>query len=271
MTVSELESRLLLGLTSSFLFENPPQSDGADCDGPTSRWEGVVGVAVDTNILKLFSLERIFAVNLAVSLASSGVRLIIPGQARIEFWNNFQTIAEQAAHKLRNEVDAFSSLAERLEGWSLASEKAWEVRRLTQDIADIVKQETDASHRADSMDMLRELSAEAVIPTASRTKFAHLAQQRMAAKMPPGFADATKSAGSAGDFLLWCDFLLGALTLEPEQGSKFFLVTDDKKKDWRTGGHPHPALVEEFFRITGCNLELLSSSELKQAAGQLKN
>jgi hypothetical protein len=90
-------------------------------------------------------------------------------------------------------------------------------------------------------------------------------EQRFAAKVPPGFSDAKKTAVSNegglvyklqyGDLLLWRQLLIHVKSVG---ATHVVLVTNDSKPDWwtevdgKTVG-PHPHLIEEMLREGGAD------------------
>jgi hypothetical protein len=85
----------------------------------------------------------------------------------------------------------------------------------------------------------------------------HFVEYRCPNKIPPGFEDAGKREPlkRAGDYLLWEQILRHAEA--DTSGSRLLLlVTDDRKSDWRSGGHPHPELAQELAERAGALLLL---------------
>lgn len=70
---------------------------------------------------------------------------------------------------------------------------------------------------------------------------------------------------SGGDFFVWCDFLLGVLSVEvlPTR-EEFLLVTDESKPDWKTGEGGHPYLLEEFRWVRGGRLSIVSLADVRR-------
>ncbi|MEU4690171.1 PIN-like domain-containing protein [Actinoplanes sp. NPDC023714] len=81
------------------------------------------------------------------------------------------------------------------------------------------------------------------------------AERRIAAKIPPGYADAKKGDEDerrAGDYLLWRQLIVEA----GKHDRPVLLISNDEKDDWVAKSHgeivgPRPELVLEFAKETG--------------------
>lgn len=227
----------------------------------------LAGIGIDTNILKKLRREPTFADGLFVSLRANSVALIAPGQCIVEFWNNHRVFANDDWNGFRNDL---GKLAKRIESESVGGQEARmisEIGKLVEELSGDLQESKSPDYLTRSQELIRSLLEIGSAPMVSRPLFADLARIRSAIKAPPGFADEKLKSASLGDFYVWCDFLLGALCVDPSGGGrKFAWVTDDAKPDWKTGDRGHPSLVEEFHWVTGAELSVLSLDNLRSLA-----
>lgn len=97
------------------------------------------------------------------------------------------------------------------------------------------------------------------------TKHRALGAERFLARQAPGYADGQKSGDAAfGDYYLWAQILNRAKKFATD----VVLVTDDRKKDWRTSdGEPLPELVNEFVERTGQRILIVDSTAFVERFG----
>jgi hypothetical protein len=231
---------------------------------PTSLSE-VAAVGFDTNILKLLRRDPSDADQLFLTLKSSGVALIAPAQTIIEYWNNHQVFASEEWTRFQADLAKVSKLIDsgKLGGYDQGAVQ--HLQKLVGEVSDDLLEAKNPEFFVQASALIEALLEQASSPQVSRLQFSDLAAIRQASKTPPGFADEKLKIAASGDFFVWCDLLLGALTLDPPaRSNKFVWVTDDSKPDWKTGTAGHPSLVEEFQWVAGGELSILSYGDFRR-------
>lgn len=231
---------------------------------PPSDFAEIAAVGLDTNILKILRRDPTRADQLVLTLQASGVAVIVPGQSIIEFWNNHKVFAGDDWSGFRS---AFQTLTKKMDAAEVAGQyddSVRAIRELVNGMFQDLQEEKSPEYLKKSRQLVQSLLAVASKPMVSRPRFARLAEIRQSSKVPPGFADDRTKVAAYGDFFVWCDFLLGSLSLDVTASRrKFVWVTDDSKPDWKTGGAGHPALVEEFRWVHGDELFVMDYGALK--------
>lgn len=125
-------------------------------------------------------------------------------------------------------------------------------KRISETIKDRPKRDDREAIDKQIYDKLKDLySASNIGPEPShktRKKWIRLAQERIDAKLPPGWLDEEKPGDHKyGDYLLWFQMLEQA----KEHPSDIIFVTQDLKEDWWGDQGLHTLLIEEFRRKTG--------------------
>lgn len=183
---------------------------------------------------------------------------------------------EDTHNKLKNELNQFRKhahvdIAKILGniGQSLNDAQA-EIRRIKEERAPVKLNDDPILRR------LATLLADNINPECDGdelTKRKKLADERIKAGIPPGFADKGKPGEkSLGDTLIWFE----ALEISRSNNAPVIFVTDDIKDDWwlRVDGQiigPLPALRQEFHRSTGHNFHMYQAENfIKHAAELLK-
>lgn len=219
-------------------------------------------VALDTNVLLKLAAHPKSAEVADYLSTRHRAPLVIPGQVIQEFWNNhvgsLMTVAKEVEkklielEKLIGELDPNSPLAE-----AIANIKD---RALTD-----YKFLYDAGLVNKTRSMIASLRVRAIVPFATRSRFAQAAELRKITKTPPGFRDA-----GHGDFYVWVDLLTG-LQKARSSGSTFVrvvLVTNDEKPDWVRNGMAHPILSSEVSALFDVPLEIWKLDRLvEEVAG----
>lgn len=231
----------------------------------------VVGVGVDTNILKMLRRDTAAAERILASIQDTGVSLMIPGQVVVEFWNNHHVFASDEWGKFSNDLNKLArrvSSDRALLDWK--DSRIEEIDRLVQELSSELQETKSPEYLSRSQTLMEAVLEAGRVTMVSRERFHSLANARLASKIPPGFADGAAKTNALGDVLVWFDFLLSATVRVGEDSAaegQFVWVTDDSKADWKTGGSSHPALVEEFLHVTGCELHILSYAEFNGVLG----
>lgn len=211
-------------------------------------------IALDANVL--LSLYRISAPareNVLNVLADDSVRprLFIPYQVGLEYLRNRVDVARSQSsgyRALRNTIDAYkksltddvndSSKGLRDKAVKSDINKAIEkhLDELSEDITSIQSQHVIDYEQFRVSDPVLDRLEQILTGTdqiatkpddetlAGRRK---KAKDRITAKVPPGYGDASKDDPS-GDYLVWCELLDRAAT----NTAPMLFVTDDKKQDW---------------------------------------
>jgi len=225
----------------------------------------VRAVGLDTNVLKALRRELAFAEELFVTLGLSNVAIIAPSQVITEFWNNHETFSKEEWNGFQSDL---SGLKRRLAKGTLPGynqDLIGEIEALVDKVSDGLEDTKTPAHLQKSVDLIQSLLERATVPQVSRVRFAEIASVRLFNKTPPGFEDEKDKTAAGGDFYAWCDFMLGALCVEPEaERAQYLLITNELKADWKSGGRGHPALVEEFHSLCGGQLSILTLSELRK-------
>ena len=196
--------------------------------------------AIDSSVLLRLATHRRSA-DILDYLPGHTAPVVVPGQTIQEFWNNQLTVIDTVSSSIEKR---FAQLADEVE--KIAPEFA-DVREKMSEL--LRSFETDYGHvwqgsTRDSLSrMLTILRSSARTDYVPRDRFGRMASARKASKTPPGFKD-----DGDGDFLVWSD-LLFSLLKAVEEGQEFasvVLLTNDTKKDWSSGGRPHPLLCAEL-------------------------
>jgi hypothetical protein len=97
------------------------------------------------------------------------------------------------------------------------------------------------------------------------------AKQRYSASIPPGYCDLKEKPepDAYGDYIAWRQLI----QMATERKRDFVLAIDDLKEDWWQIEHeryigPHPALLKEFFDMSGQRVYLYNSERFLRAAKQ---
>jgi hypothetical protein len=184
--------------------------------------------------------------------------VILPAQALLEFWNNRVSGIIGLGDRLRKSFDELSDLISSLDPTYV--DFANGARSLMNDFHSHyghVLEETVANQVETLLDSLAD---KAIIPQVELGLLDEVAEQRRAAKIPPGFKDP-----GVGDLLLWIEFLHG-LQIARKRGEPFdgaILVTDDNKSDWSTKGTAHPTLYAEVAALVDVPFDIWTLNSLQ--------
>lgn len=232
-----------------------------------SKW---AAIGFDTNALKhLRRVSRDVRSSILTYLQGEAIRIILPGQAVQEFWNNHTTFTSEVSslgNQVRSLAGRFSKVTSGTEAESQLLAMAAQLRALSEEIADA---ENPNLLKA-SIELWEVLIPDATIAQIPRERVVAIGEARLTSGTAPGFADANKQINRLGDFLVWADFLMGLVSLGitghnvPDDCIVF--VSDDAKADWITAGAPHPTLLGEANFLSGRPLKIVTFAELKAEA-----
>jgi rRNA-processing protein FCF1 len=252
-------------------------------------------IVLDTNVLlDLYTHEPQVRSTALEILQKFRKRLWLPHQVVREFWRNRLGRIAQATKRSDKVAEARQgviSLLSQMRPFGSPGDALDEVRsNLNQkfdEIEMILREARGEQLDANAMiadtsvdevlSALTELFAGRVGEPFSREEESSLiahAEERYAARVPPGYEDEHKLIDhAAGDFLLWEQTLR---YLEASPKPSFVFVTQDSKADWRVQ-HPlsskplgaHPALVQEALVRANTRLFLLRPEEFYRIAGAI--
>ena len=262
MDPSELEDRIFERLMVPRI-DSAMHLDSLGDELPVRAAE-LAAVGLDTNVLKQLRRDVYRADNLLVRLAGANVRIIVPKQVVVEFWNNHRVFAKEDWNQLSN---ALRSLKGKLDSVQGSGDYAVQIANIESIIdamaGDLAETQSD-EYLSKSKRLIESLLPGAVTPMVSRGRFGALAQVRQSSKFPPGFADDARKVASWGDIFVWLDFLLGVLFVKDDTlGGRYLWVTQEAKEDWKTGSRGHPSLLEEFAWISEEKLSIVTLEELE--------
>lgn len=265
-------------------------------------------IVLDTNILfQPFGLEdTCFSEMLQVyaRLAGQG-RLRIPAQVAREFAKNRSTVIARTVRQLceqARELESclpgtlaeapFASLPKALIGENAVGHQAYDTARkqfeearenlisaghsLRDVLGDIATEiaTTEIGDDPVSQHYKQIFTRETVLPDPeccdNQAKFQEMLKARFTGKRPPGYQDAAKPDGGAGDVIIWFSILEAGL----REGQDCIFVTADQKQDWyaqtesRIEGkiikqpfQPRLELLEEYRLTTGKTLHIIPPSK----------
>ncbi|TPG14029.1 hypothetical protein EAH86_17645 [Pedococcus bigeumensis] len=218
-------------------------------------------------MLKHFRSDPYLATSMAETLQDLHVALIMPGQTVIEFWNNHKTFAKEDWNQINSDVAKLNKKLDDMGALPLADQRIQGIQTTIAEIVTELQESTAPDFLQRSEQVMETLLEYAVQPMVSRAAFHDVGLVRLRSKVPPGFADAAeKGELSLGDFFGWCDFMLGALSLQADSqpSPRFLFVTEETKPDWRTGISAHPQLVHEFQHVTGGEVGVAYMKDLRR-------
>ncbi|MEJ1154618.1 PIN-like domain-containing protein [Microbacterium marmarense] len=237
---------------------------GLGIELPTSLVQ-IAAIGIDTNVLKALRKDLPYAEQVFLTLSASGVKLIVPSQTLTEYWNNHQLFADEEGKGFRGDLMSLKTRLEAANFSGFDTEVLGDIASLVDRLAGDLEDPKSPAYFEKSVDLIKTMLGSAVVPHASRGRFADLGMVRQFSKTPPGFADEKeKAAASGGDFFVWCDFLLGCLLGDPTPGRRYLWVTNEAKRDWKTSTHGHPALVEEFYSVCEGELSIVNFAQLSK-------
>lgn len=246
---------------------------------------------LDTNVLlNMYRYTEPSRENFFEIIGRLGKRVSIPYQVASEFFDARTKVIqdqnkaidlmdkaiEDAHNKLKNDLNQFRKhahvdIAKILGniGQSLNDAQA-EIRKIKEDRAPVKLNDDPILRR------LADLLSDNIIPECDKEELAkrrRLADERIKAGTPPGFADKGKPGDkSLGDTLIWFE----VLEISKKNNAPVIFVTDDIKDDWwlRVEGQiigPLPALRQEFHKSTGHSFHMYQAENfIKYAAELLK-
>jgi hypothetical protein len=233
----------------------------------------VCAIGLDTNALRFLRVNLTSFANFTSAVEGSPIKLIIPGQALQEFWNNHRTFTKDLS-QLEKDKSLLNQAAQKLKRSASAPEIITKLESLEALISDI-ELEIDTFQNPEafqnSSQFWKELNAVSDTFYVPRTRFFGIGQARFASKTPPGFEDVDKYPRHLGDFFVWADFLLGLRLqflrdeLGPSDGKVVF-ITDDAKQDWQTAGRAHPFLSAEVWAMCERPLEIVETKQISSLA-----
>jgi hypothetical protein len=186
--------------------------------------------------------------------------IIVSAQGLLELWNNHLSSIDTLTSKLKKQLEDINKSIEEIDaGYSELRDGASSLVRSFQSEYGHVFSPTT---QVDLLALLEMLSEKAISSQVDRAAFSPLAAMRKRFKAPPGFKD-----DGDGDFFVWVE-LLNGLLMAKEQSRHFdsvLLVTDDTKKDWSTGGTPHPILAAEVRALVDVPFYVMPLADLKKA------
>ncbi|GAC49567.1 hypothetical protein GOACH_15_00590 [Gordonia aichiensis NBRC 108223] len=232
-------------------------------------------VGFDTNSLKRYREERL-ELDEVVTQIGDQVKVIIPGQSYVEYYNNHEAFSKTQLEQLTSRLSAFSKdldgpLLELNRRGIIAAE---DLHSLAASVSDFKERYNPGSTR-DNINRTLEVLASLIdagveVPFCDRQLFSDVANIRLATKTPPGWAD-VKSKGSQalGDFYCWTEFLLGLLQSQEVASTDdakrlAIFVSGDRKSDWNMSDFAHPYLAAECLSATGFRLSKLEPHELRK-------
>jgi len=229
----------------------------------TAPFPAPIAIGLDTNALFRIVRHRNNA-EIVDLLSRSRSRLVLPGQAVQEFWNNklvaIESLGKKATDLLGNLSKEIDQIAEELDNDE-------ELEALTVALAAFAsnhKELTGGALVGAMKSMFAMLQEKSICEFVPRRRFLELGNTRLLTKTPPGFKDAPL----LGDYYVWADFLLGLCVAgftKPRRASpqrEVVFVSEDRKFDWEVKGQPHPLLVAEIRQLVGATLRVLSVEEL---------
>jgi predicted nucleic acid-binding protein len=252
-------------------------------------------IVLDTNVLlDLYTHDSQVRGTALEILNAARERVWVPHQVAREFWRNRLLRIAQAtrrADKVAEGRQGILAAVNLLRPYG-RDDRFDEVKSLLNQKFDEIEAIINAARgeQFDAHEVIANSSADPVLRALSELLEGHVgeafsaddeslliktAQDRAAARIPPGYEDEEKSPEkAAGDFLLWEQTLRHVEALG--NCKAFVLVTQDSKSDWRVPHPlsrnalgPHPALVQEALIRTGARLHLLRPEEFYQVAGPL--
>jgi hypothetical protein len=212
-------------------------------------------IAIDANVLLRLSNHKRSA-DILDYLPTRSVPTVVPGQVVQEFWNNQLAVMDTVSAKLGKQFDALTAEIERLEPEAAVLRDA--ARNLLTEFESNFGYVWQDRTRDALTRMFTILTSTARSDYVPRDRFSSIASSRKSSKTPPGFKD-----DGDGDFLVWADLLFSLLKARSEQQafSGVALITNDVKKDWSSGGIPHPILRAEVSALFDCPLVCLTLDE----------
>lgn len=238
-------------------------------------------IALDTNVLLLpyragrSSVDQILQ---AYRRLCDEHRLVVPGQVAREFAKNRPSVLGNTLQSL-NDIRSRVVSMPKLEDYPLfrdldsfaaakdAADKASKAIDRYKRALGSLKGEAELLLSSDPISSAySEVFDDSVVidPQFSEAVLESTITFRNANAIPPGYKDASKTNGGAGDLIIW----LTLLKKTASTGRDLFLVTEERKADWwhRVDGSPlfpRFELVDEYRRISGGGtVHLVSLSEL---------
>ena len=214
-------------------------------------------IAFDTNVfLRLSGHQKADDVVDFLRTSFHG-KLLLPGQAIQEFWNNQLNAVETVASSIKKHSDNLRKEIEKID--PSYGDFAVRFRGLLDEFQASYGYLYDEATLRRLKLIVGLLSEKALIPYCPRTELSSIALVRRRTKTPPGFKDDLD-----GDFFLWADLLLGVATLLKEGFSplRVALVSNDAKVDWIRHGVPHPILSAEMKALCGAAFQIWSLDDL---------
>lgn len=239
-------------------------------------------VVLDANVLlNVYRYSPAARDELLKALESVRDRVFVPHQAALEYFKNrVPVISEQFTAKekmLAGIDDAVRSLLKTLEETHSQlgrRDKPSEMMNKARERLSSLRDElmaaedswlSDVNERTDDLHSrvatLIRGRVGAPFADARMAELGGIAKTRIAAKIPPGYADADKDDGGVGDVILWQQVLEHAA----DRRTPVIIVTDDTKKDWlwivrgRTLG-PRPELARELHTTAGVRLGIYTTA-----------
>lgn len=214
-------------------------------------------IAFDTNVfLRLSGHQKADDVVDFLRTSFHG-KLLLPGQAIQEFWNNQLSAVETVASSIKKHSDNLKKEVEKID--PSYSDFASRFRGLLDEFQVSYGYLYDEATLRRLKLIVSLLSETALVPYCPRTELSPIASVRRRTKTPPGFKDDLD-----GDFFLWADLLLGVATLLKGGFSpqRVALVSNDAKADWIRHGVPHPILSAEIKALCGATFQIWSLDDL---------
>lgn len=246
-------------------------------------------VALDTNVLLApynLSEEPLAQINSTYRNLASAKRLFIPGQVAREFARNrsgkmgdlLKTVLDQISRQSNPMAVQFSFLKQVPE-YEAALHTAKEIEEkqkvLQKQLRDVSEKIRTWETSDPVWNLYRELFGQSILELSSESlnDIPKELKFRTDHNIPPGYKDAQKADGGAGDLIIWKTILQAG----KDQKRDVVFVTLDQKQDWwaqAAGGplYPRIELLEEFSAGTGgYTLRLLRFSEFLAIFGAKEN
>ena len=200
-----------------------------------------IAFGIDTNAL-IRIVQKRQGTNVSDYLDNHTAPVILPGQAVQEFWNNKGGAMNTMGNELNSGFENFKKVVNRIREENNFGQYIDDIQQLVKSFQSDYQNHYSQSSVNEVMKILKNLRNTAFVSFCPRTKFYPVALHRRETKTPPGFEDKRD-----GDFFIWLDFLYGLKRkqFQKENFDKVVFVTNETKKDWRSGRAAHPILVSE--------------------------
>ncbi|WJZ03248.1 PIN-like domain-containing protein [Corynebacterium freiburgense] len=254
-------------------------------------------LSTDTNILKQlyyyqesnlkYLISNFLELPKNAEVSESTIITIFPGQAYVEFCNNYRAFSKESLNKYKV---LFKKMVKECENFEKEIDELINIGFISRNDITNFKEKVDEwdgsidqeypIHENRPTDYWSQIFGnDLFVSFVPRSRFMEIAKSRFSCKIPPGWEDyKTKNEQGFGDFFCWLDLIGGVRSLDyskkvdscEENLDVVLFLSNDTKADWNMGEKIHPYLSAEFKSLTKFDIVKMTDKQFIKFVKQLQ-